>query len=205
MAHWMQMLLHLRRGDLARGLLLSLYYFLIISGYTAGLAARDTLFLDQFQATQLPYADMATALLVGLFVAIYIRLARHASLRNLLVGTLLFLATNAAFFGWAAHFPRWRWLYPALYIWVGIFGVVTTAQVWTLANYLLTTREAKRLFGLIGSGGILGGICSGFYTRAAAKQFGTESLLYAIALFLTLCPLIVILAWRKRKGSGAET
>lgn len=205
MAHWLGRLLRLRHEDLARGLLLSLYYFLIISSYTAGLAARDTLFLDQFQATQLPYVDMATAVLVGFFVAVYIRIARRASLRNLLVGTLLFLATNAAFFGWAAHFPRWRWLYPAFYIWVGIFGVVTTAQVWTLANYLLTTREAKRLFGLIGSGGILGGICSGFYTRAAAKQFGTESLLYAIALFLTICPLIVILAWQKRKDPRANT
>ena len=30
------------------------------------------------------------------------------------------------------------------------------AQVWTLANFVLTTREAKRAFGFIGSGAILG-------------------------------------------------
>src|SRR2546426_8038190 len=102
MAHWLERLFHLRQGDLSRGLLLSVYYFLIISGYTTGLAARDTLFLDQFQATQLPYVDMATAVVVGLFVAVYIRIGRHVSLRNLLLGTLLFLATNAVFFGWAA-------------------------------------------------------------------------------------------------------
>jgi hypothetical protein len=39
-------LFHLRLGNLSVGRLLSLYYFLIISGYAAGLAARDTLFLD---------------------------------------------------------------------------------------------------------------------------------------------------------------
>ena len=82
---------------------------------------------------------------------------------------------------------------------------MTTTQVWTLANYLLTTRQAKRLFGLIGGGGILGGICSGFYTRAAAKQFGTESLLYSIAMFLVICPVIVILAWQKSKGHRDNT
>jgi hypothetical protein len=30
-----------------------------------------------------------------------------------------------------------------------------------LANVLWTTREAKRLFGLLGSGGILGGVLRG--------------------------------------------
>jgi hypothetical protein len=39
MAHWLERLFHLRLGNLSVGLLLSLYYFLIISGYTAGLAA----------------------------------------------------------------------------------------------------------------------------------------------------------------------
>ncbi len=202
---WLERLFHLRPGDLSRGPLLIVYYFLIIFGFTTGLAARDTLFLDQFKATQLPYVDMATALFVGLFVAVYIRIGRRTSLRNLVVGTLLFLATNALFFGWAAHFLRWRWLYPALYIWVSVFGAVTTTQVWTLANYLLTTRQAKRLFGLIGGGGILGGICSGFYTHAAAKRFGAESLLYSVALVLMVCPLIVILAWQKSKGHRDKT
>ena len=202
---WLEKLFHLRHGDLSRGLLLIVYYFLIIFGFTTGLAVRATLFLNQFKTTQLPYVDMATAALVGLFVAVYIRIGRRTSLRNLLVGTLLFLATNALFFGWTVHFARWRWLYPALYIWVGVLGAVTTTQVWTLANYLLTTREAKRLFGLIGGSGILGGICSGFFTHAAAKRFGTESLLYSIALILMICPLIVILAWRKSRAPRDKT
>jgi hypothetical protein len=47
-------------------------------------------------------------------------------------------------------------------------GVIAAAQVWTLANYVLTTREAKRLFGFIGSGAISGNIVGGFVENVAA-------------------------------------
>ena len=49
------------------------------------------------------------------------------------------------------------------YVWVGVCGILAWAQVWTLANFIWTTREAKRLFSLLGSGGILGGIFGGFF------------------------------------------
>ena len=64
-----------------------------------------------------------------------------------------------------------------IYIWVGVLSVLAPAQVWTLANFVLTTREAKRTFGLIGSGAILGWIVGGFATRLAVGRFGTESML----------------------------
>ena len=47
-------------------------------------------------------------------------------------------------------------LFVAIYIWVGALSVLVPAQVWMLANYMMTTREAKRAFGLIGGGAILG-------------------------------------------------
>ena len=56
-------------------------------------------------------------------------------------------------------------LFIAIYIWVGVFSVLAPSQVWTLANYVMTTREAKRSFGFIGSGAILGWIVGGFATR----------------------------------------
>ena len=56
-----------------------------------GKVARDALFLDKFKAVQLPYADIAIAILVGFVVAAYVRLGRNISLRNLLVGSVVFL------------------------------------------------------------------------------------------------------------------
>ena len=74
------------------------------------------------------------------------------------------------------------WLTPVIYIWVGMFGVVAPAQVWTLANYVLTTREAKRLYGFIGSGATAGWIVGGYVTQVAVKAFGAESTLIGMAV-----------------------
>ena len=197
MSHWIERLLNLRRGELRGGLLFFAYYFLIISAYVVGQIARDALFLDRFAADQLPYADITIAAMVSLFVAGYIRTGRRVELRGLLIGSLGLFAAIAFLFWWAIRTVQWSWLFPTLYVWIGIFGVLAIAQVWTLANFMLTTREAKRVFGLVGAGGILGGIFGGFLSNGIARILGTESLLLVVAAFPAVCVVLVILIWRQ--------
>lgn len=196
---------NLRPGDFRRGLPLFAYYFLIISGYLMGRAARDALFLDQFKANELPYVDIAVAALVGFIVAFYIRMGRLASVRNLQVACLLFFAANLSAFWYGFHFHKVTWLPPVFYIWVGIFGVLVVTQVWTLANFVWTTREAKRLFGILGSGGIAGGIAGGFLTNGVATHFGTEAILLVMALFLIICAGLVVIIWSQKQAFAGET
>src|SRR5215469_1646979 len=177
MKKWIERALNLHPGDLGRGTLLCSCLFLIISSYVIGKVARDALFLARFQAVQLPYADIASAVLVGFVVAGYVYLDRHLSLRTLLVGSQLFFASNCLVFWVLSHYYHYVWLFPIIYVWVGMFGVLAPTQVWTLANYSLTTREAKRIFGMVGAGGILGWIFGGYISKIVAKSFGTDSLL----------------------------
>ena len=207
MSHWIERLLNLRRGELPGGLLFFAYYFLIISSYVVGQVARDALFLDRFAADQLPYVDVAIAATVGLVVAAYIRAGRWVKLRDLLTGALGLFSAIALFFWWEIRTVQWAWLFPALYIWIGIFGVLAIAQVWTLANFMLTTREAKRVFGLVGAGGILGGIFGGFLSVGIARNLGAESLLLVVAAFPAICMVLVVWIWRregKEAGLGVE-
>jgi len=205
MKRWTERVLNIQPGDLGRGILLCSCLFLIISSYVTGKVARDALFLAQFQAVQLPYADIANAVFVGIVVVGYVRLGRRTSLRNLLVGSQLFFAANCALFWALAHYYHPAWLYPAFYVWVGVFGVLAPTQVWTLANYLLTTREAKRVFGMVGGGAILGAIFAGFFSKTVAKAFGTESLLLGMALLLLLCTMLTGAAWQSWKSRLADS
>src|SRR6516164_7857780 len=157
MKRWLGRALKLGPEDLERGFLLSACLFLIISSYVIGKVARDALFLARFHAVQLPFADISSGILVGFVV-----------------------------FWFLAHFYNPVWLFPAFYIWVGIFGVLAPTQVWTLANYLLTTREAKRVYGMVGGGGILGWVFAGFVSTLVARAFGTESLLLGMVPFLVI-------------------
>ena len=120
----------------AAGLLLFAYLFFVIGSFTVGKAIRDALFLDEFGAMLLPYADMAIATIVGLWVSVYLRMARRANVRTLLMGSLVFFAINCLVFWYLTHISDAPWLTPVLYVWVGMFGVVAPAQVWTLANYV---------------------------------------------------------------------
>jgi AAA family ATP:ADP antiporter len=196
MKRWIERALNIHPGDLGRGALLCSCLFLIISSYVTGKVARDALFLARFKAVQLPYADIASAVFVGLVVAVYVYLGRRVSVRALLVGSQLFFAANCALFWFLAHYYHLAWLFPIFYVWVGIFGVLGPTQVWTLANYALTTREAKRVFGMVGGGGIAGAIFAGFFSKTVAKAFGTESLLLGMALLLLGCSLLMLVMWQ---------
>src|SRR5258708_26324451 len=175
MNRWLERALNIHPGDVGRGVPLSACLFLTISAYVIGKVARDALFLTQFPAVHLPYADIASGVLVGFVVALYLQVARRTSLSNLLVGSPLFFSATYALFWGLTHYSRPAWLYPVFYVWVGMFGVLAPAQVWTLANYLLTTREAKRIFGMVGRGALSGWIFRGCLSKNLPQQFLTHS------------------------------
>jgi AAA family ATP:ADP antiporter len=153
--HLVNRLFNLRPGDFARGLPLFLYYLLIVMFYMLGRNSRDSIFLDVFDRTKLPYADIAVAALSGVLVAIYLRASRGANLRNLQVGTLAAFAAMLPMLWFGVHVEQSKAVSVIYYVWVGVCGMLCISQVWMLANAVWTTREAKRRFGMLGSGGIV--------------------------------------------------
>lgn len=197
MKRWIERALNVHPGDLGRGTLLCACLFLVITTYKIGGVAGAALFLSRFQARELAYADIASALLVALVVMGYVVVARRVPFIGLLLATTTFFATNCAVFWALAHYHfHVSVLFPVFYVWVKIFGVLVPTQIWTLANYLLTTREAKRVFGMVGGGAIAGWIFSGYFSKTVAKKFGTEPLLLGMALFLVICTGLILLTWR---------
>jgi HEAT repeat protein len=170
--------------------------FLVNAACTAAASIGKGLFLDRFHATKLPFADLAVVLGLTIAAAGYMRLGRSVLLRNLLVGSLVGFALTSVAFYWLVSQFRSAWLLlPAIYVWVGILGVLARTQVWTLANYVLTLRQAKRLLALVGAGSILGWIVGGAITTALSRARGAESLLLAMALAFAACALLVQAIW----------
>jgi AAA family ATP:ADP antiporter len=198
--HWIWRLLALvqvRPGEASRSLLTFAYLFAIICAAVVGKVGRDTLFLSAFDAEQLPYAMVAIPVVVGGFVAVYARLARHRRPGLLAAATLWGFAGIAALFWWIARLEL-SWIYPVIYVWVGVLGVILPVQLWTLANDVFTTREAKRLFGFVGAGGILGAMAGGSLATALAQLWSTESLLLAMAVMFVLAAVLCPLLERRR-------
>ena len=146
-------------------------------------AVSDSVFLSEFDASRLPYVDLAVTGLVGLAVNYYLSWTRRISLARLIYATQLFVAGSLFLFWILLHFQAP--LSPAaLYVWVGVFAVLIPSQVWSLAGLVFTTRPAKRLFSIVGSGGILGAALGGSFAGAVGPWIGAEQLLPASACFV---------------------
>jgi len=201
MTRALERLLRLQRGDLPRGLLLFAYLFLVICAFLVGQVARDALFLGRFSASLLPFADISLFVSITVVVALYVRAGRRLPLDRLIAGSLLVCGVVSLVFALLAHRSSPAWLYPLVYVWVGVLGALAPAQVWTLANYVLTPREARRMFGFIGAGATAGATAGGFISSALARRFGAESLLVVMALCLLLAMALVSELWRSRPAA----
>jgi AAA family ATP:ADP antiporter len=194
--------LNLEPGEEIPVFLLFSYLTLILTCYMITKAARDGIFLHKFSAMSLPYVYIGIGVLIGFIVAVYLRLAARMDQVWLISGSLLFFITNILLLWWAMRL-EWKpapWFF---YIWTSIFGIIVTTQVWTVANSVLDLRQAKRIFPLVSSGGILGGAAGGLIGAKLVKSIGTDNLLLVLVPILLLVIGLVQFLIRRCSVSAA--
>ena len=162
-------------------------------------AAADSLFLKEFDARRLPLVDLSITVLVAVVVSLYLRLSNRVPHGRLISGTQIFLAASL-FLLWGLLRSGIAGVPALLYVWVGVFTVLIPSQVWSLAGSIFTTRQAKRLFSVIGSGGILGAALGGQFTSRLGPHLGTVNIPLAAVALVLVCALIV-----SRLSRGAQT
>ncbi len=192
----------IRKDDYINATLLFIYLFLVITSLMIGKSVSTAYFISAFGALKLPYAIIVQTILITFLMAFYLRLARSIQPATLISTSLLFLAANAILLWGLLHY-HWSGVVPVLYIWGGVFGVIAPMQVWTIGNFIFTTREARSYFGFIGSGGILGFVCGGYLSKKLAPLWGAENLLPGIAVFCCLAAVLVQYIWL-RNGERIE-
>jgi AAA family ATP:ADP antiporter len=176
--------------DVVQGALLGAYLFLLVTSTVIGKAVRDALFLSHFTALEMSYADIQTIIAIGITMGVYFRLARSLTLRRMLISSSVFFAIGDTACWWGATLHQ-AWLTRVVYYWVGTQAAILLPQVSMLARQVLTTRQAKRVFGLIGTGAIFGWIVGGLVTSAAAGRVGTEALLLVMAGLTAAGPTLI--------------
>ncbi|MCI0400713.1 MAG: hypothetical protein L0Z68_05365, partial [Gammaproteobacteria bacterium] len=157
---WSHLIPRVEREEAALVGSLSLLHFLIILAFTLARIARDGLFLSQLPAQYLPYVSLGLAVWMALAAHLFGRftagVAAHRTLSRATIGTGLSLVLFSVWLHFGSSAAA-----IAFYLWTGAYGLLLTSQFWILANERVNPRQARRLFGLIGAGGILGGIVGG--------------------------------------------
>ena len=90
------------------------------------------------------------------------------------------------------------WTARTIFVWISVFGLFSTSVFWSVLTDLLSSSQAKRLFGLIAAGGTAGAITGSLLTSQLASQLSTGTLM--------LLPVAIIeaglwCAWRLERQS----
>jgi ATP/ADP translocase/HEAT repeat protein len=165
--------------------------------FVLGRTVRDALFLSHYGArvgAVLPWMFIAYGVVSAMVAVVYARVAPRFSRPRFVAS---FAVLVAAMYGsaWVALFASPSWLYGVLYVASEIAGNLLIAQFWAVANDLHDPRSAKRLFGTIGVGRILGVVICGLGAGSFVAAVGTDNLLLVLAvLSLSIVGFVLWLA-----------
>ncbi len=171
--------------------LLFLNFLLIITAVYHLKPASRSLFIESLGADRLPYVWIGTALSMIAIISLYHKLVvKNSRIRVVLTTCFIISSLLVCFRFWVVNASAFSAM--SFYIFVDILSVVLVEQFWSLTNSSYTTKEGKRWYGFIGTGGLVGGVIGGMIAFALLKKTSlqTADLLLVAAGIIGLIALL---------------
>lgn len=179
-----------RKEEASTLLLMFLYSFLVMTSYNIVKPLTRAEFINDFGADNLPWVLLAAGILIGAIMQAYTRLVSQLPPKTVIPVTQLGLTALLAAF-WVLFQTGQSWASIAFYFLGQIMGLLLISHFWTLANDIYDPRQAKRLFGFIGGGALLGGIAGNGTTSLFVERLGSDTMILVSATLLLLCVGVV--------------
>ncbi len=196
---------NIKSGEETLAILFFSYFFLITAPFTIIKSLRNSIMLHSLGERGLPPAYLLTAILTGFVVAFHSKLQDKISKRSLITWTLIFFIITSLIFWLLLQKPS-DWVPLIYWLWANILAVGLMTHFWISVNEAFNPREAKRLIGFFGSGGILGGISGGLLAKSLSHFIDPSHLLLFSSALLFGCILIVntIFVFGKKKHASLK-
>ncbi|MEL6547669.1 MAG: hypothetical protein AAFQ82_23800, partial [Myxococcota bacterium] len=178
--------------------------FAMVAGHSILETARDALFLAKIPASQLPIAYFAIAVLIATVGQLTGALRNWVSRSSLLPGALAVCAALTSLFWFVLDGASGTMLF-ALYIWSGLVGTFVVGLFWIRVGDLFDVGQAKRLFPLIGIGGVAGATAGSILAGALLSTFESRHLIVAASVTYFFAALWVGWMWRVGESDGGES
>lgn len=186
-------------GEYAKVALLFLYFFCTVAASILGRTAADALFLSRFDNAALSGMYLPQAATMILTSLVFQRYASRVRIERLLFGLLPTVAALILVSRIGVGLQL-DWVFRTIYVGYDVFNFLMIVCFWQFATSVLDQRKAKKMIGLVASGGTLGTVASGFGIRGIVPVIGTSNLLYVFAALVAagLAFAIAINALRAR-------
>ena len=187
----------IRAGEGWRVFYMALYLFLVLFAYYILKPVSRGMFLFQFDIDEFPYLYILIAGAGGAMAYVYTKIAVHASLKKAVQWCTIFMAGMLVLI-WHLLSFNWPWMLYVFNVFVSLFAITLPTQGWLVAANVFTTREAKRVYGVLGLGAVVGAAFGGTFTSMLVHVIGTRDLLLASVVFVGLAYLAFLGAIRQR-------
>ncbi len=169
-------------------------FFLIIMALYQLKPASRSLLLEFHGSSSLPYVWIGSALVLLITIGVYHHILNRYSRLNVVLGSCLtffvLLLLGRVLVNYYSQVTT-----IGLYIFVDVFSVILVEQFWSLANSIYSTREGKRWYGWVGTGGLAGGVIGGGSAALIISHtpLKTPDLLLVAAAIIALIYCITLL------------
>ena len=192
-------------GARRRAVGLFAFFFLVIAAFWIQKPIRTSKLLIDVGPQALPLVKLGTACLVLPVMLAYSSLAARYRRATLVYWCTATFALTSVLFWWLLRGDGGdaKWTPYAFFFYVDIFNSVLVALFWSFANDLTTPDEARRTYGLVGAGGIVGGVVGSAVTGWTVERLGAPNLLLVcVALLAVIAALARWLTHEAPQAAG---
>jgi AAA family ATP:ADP antiporter len=181
----------IRQGEETIAFRLFLYFFLITAPHTLIKAVRYAHILDEFEGIEgLPLGYLLAAVVTGILVVFLSKFQTRVPKQTLSISSLVFFIATGMILALLIS-TGGKILSLIFWVWAYVLTAVVLAQFWLTVQDVFNPREAKRLIGFFGSGGLLGGVFGGVAAIALSSPVLAKFSLPAACFLLFLCIFVV--------------
>jgi AAA family ATP:ADP antiporter len=193
-----------REGEAVVGVLMFIYSFLVMAAYNNIKPSAASKFIDDLGADNVPYVFLLAGITMGFIMNYYSRAVGKMPKLWVLPGTQVAIIALLVSF-WFLFQLGQAWVSAAFFFFGRLLlGIFLISQFWTLANDIYDPRQAKRIFGFIGGGSMLGGMTGSGLTAILVERVGTENLILFSAAILGLCFFLILEIQRRTSPEGGS-
>lgn len=184
----------IRKGEFEPALLFFLFWFFVIVVFQALRPLKKGLFVEHLGAHTELYAKLANIgvamLAVVVFTALYNRFGSRRLIPTLCgIFAVALLVFAGMLSGGGAPAPWMNWTF---YLFGDAWSTVWVTTFWAYLTELTRTEQSKRLYGLIGAGGVIGGLMANFTVWQYVQKSGIGVLLAGAAVVTVIIAAIVL-------------
>ena len=175
-------ILDIRKGELGKTAGMFAYFFIVIAAFWFLKPLRSVLVLEKLGADSLRQLKVLTALIsVGVVAAYSVALTRFSRerLTYIILGAFFWLQIFFWFF--FTYLGVHKTVYYGFYVFLDLFITVNVALFWTFLADITHPESAKRLYGIIGAGGVIGGFIGSFTSNSLIERVTPADMLLYVA------------------------